>query len=283
MRSRRAIGALAIAFLLWGSSAAAAPEKEREEPSELPWDRGYIQLGGFLASTESGFRIGASNLGLGIDINVETFLGLDEATTAFRLDGGLRFTRNLRHGIDFSWFSLDRTGVNDLTYDVEIPDGPTLPTGFTVSSIFNVDILKVRYDYSALLDKRINLEVGGGLYVMPMRFGFGEIDEERTEESITAPLPVLSISFNFVLSPKWRLRQSLDFLFLRIKNFEGSVVDLNLALETLLTQRFGIGFGVEALDIEIKADSDTAYPGVDFVGSVGFAYTGVQFYLRGRF
>jgi hypothetical protein len=280
MRRVASLTLIVTAIVLAAPAALAHEGENKPDPKELPWAKAWVQLGGFFSTVDSSFRFGVNNLGLGIDLNVEKFLGLKTTNSAFRLDGAWRVSRNRRHKLDASWFRMDRDGENILTEDIDI-DGTTILEGATIRSIFNIDIIKLNYNYSFLLDKRVDLNVGGGLYVMPIELGIGEKGKDFTEESITAPLPVISLGFHFALTPKWYLRQDIDWMYLEISGVEGRILDLNVSIERTITKHIGLGLGVEILRIGVDAESDEKYPGLSFVGEVEYGYAGVQLYLKG--
>ncbi|MBW1860534.1 MAG: outer membrane beta-barrel protein, partial [Deltaproteobacteria bacterium] len=214
--------AVVIVFLL--SSPALAADKST---SDMPWEKGYLNLGAYFASLDTGFRLGIGNIGLGITLDAEDFLGLDSTDSAFRVDAGYRLGKSMRHKLDFSWFQFHRQAEKRLTEDVELPPelgGETLPTGMTVSSLFDFDIYKLKYEYSFILDDRVDFNAGLGVFIMPLEFGLGEKGKETKTASITAPLPVLGIGFDIALTPKWFLRQGIDFLYLEFSNFKGTIL-----------------------------------------------------------
>ena len=55
--------------VLAGSPVSAKNETTETDSKELPWDRGYVQLGAFLMTVDSSFRVGLSNVGLGIELD----------------------------------------------------------------------------------------------------------------------------------------------------------------------------------------------------------------------
>lgn len=265
------------------TAAPVTPAAESSvDPEDMPWDKLYVQLGAFLADLDSSFRLGAENLGIGISLDVEKFLGLESSKSAFRFDAGWRFKKNLRHRLQLNWFSFKRSGTNTLTEDVDIGDEVILE-GTTIESVFDYDLIKLKYTYSVLLDKRVDLNVGGGLYVLPIKFGLGEKGEDFTSEDVTAPLPVITLGFNFALTRKWFIRQDIDFLYLSIADVKGGVIDINFAVDRRLTRHLALGLGFEAMRIRVEATTDSSYPGLDFDGEFGFGYTGVQLYLKGNF
>jgi len=187
------------------SPALAADSKD---PKDYPWKRGYLNVGYFIAQLNSNFRLGETNLGVGVGIDMEELLGLDTSDNSWRIDAGYRFGKTRRHKVEFGWFNFDRTGSKILDEVVEIPPelgGGTAGPG-QVSSIFNFDIIKLKYEYSFVFDKRADLNLGIGLFVMPIEFGIlgtvGGVGDAGVQEDITAPLPVVGLGFDFAITPK---------------------------------------------------------------------------------
>ena len=275
-----------LVFISVGSGTALATE---EDPSELPWETAYVELGWYFAALDSSLRLGSGNLGLGVDVDVESLLGLDTSDSAFRLDAGWRFTKSKRHKLEFMWFAFHRDGTTFLNQSVELPDGEggktTLGPG-QFDSTFNFDIIKLKYEYSFILDDRIDLNAGLGLYVMPIEFGFtgivNGVGQTSLVEDITAPLPVFGLGFDFAITPKWFIRQQIDFFYLEIGEFEGSILYPSLSLEYRPWKYVGFGLGVDYLNVHVEAKGED-YPGIDFVGSVDFEYFGARLYLKGYF
>ncbi len=271
---------LITALCVSGTRAAAADNHDLED---LPWETAYINLGYYIANLDSSFRVGGDNLGVGIDINVEEFLGLESTNTAFRIDAGYRFGKRRRHRMDFSWFGFDRDAVNTLDQTIELPPelgGGTIDAGATVGSIFNFDIVSVKYRYSYVLDDRIDLNLGGGLYVMPIKFGVRELNKEGIAEDITAPLPVVTIGFDLAVTPEWHFMQGLDMMYLKLGNFEGRITSTRLGLEYRGWDNVAVGAGIDGILVKIDAEDETDYPGIDFIGSVKFSYFGLQTYIK---
>jgi hypothetical protein len=267
---------LGVCIIMSGTVFAADQNK-----SDLPWEKAYLNLGWFFADTNSGFRLGESNVGAGISIDVEDFLGLDSTTSAFRIDGGWRFTKNKRHKLELGWFSFKRDSSGTITEDIDIPPelgGGQIPAG-AVNSEFNYDIIKLKYEYSFVLDDRLDLNLGVGLFVMPIEFGVQGSGGPKMEEDITAPLPVGSLGFDFAITPKWFIRQQLELFYLEIGDFEGSIMGTNVALEYLPWKHVGFGLGLDAMRVGVEANGSD-YPGVDFKGSVEFDYIGAQLYVK---
>ena len=118
-------------------------------------------------------RFGETNLGLGVDLDVEELLGLDKNDGALRIEGAWRFSENKRHKVELGWFRFRRSGSTYVGETITIPPelgGGTIGPG-QFNSTFNFDIIKAKYEYSFMLDDRVDLNVGAGLFVMPIEIG----------------------------------------------------------------------------------------------------------------
>jgi hypothetical protein len=277
-----------IIVLLAAFLATPALAEEGADPKSYPWKRGYLNVGYFLASLDSNFRLGETNLGVGVGIDVEELLGLDTTDKSWRIDAGYRFGKTRRHKVELGWFKFDRTGTKFLDEQVEIPPelgGGTAGPG-QVTSEFNFAIIKLKYEYSFVFDKRADLNLGIGVFVMPIEFGIlgtvGGVGDAGVQEEITAPLPVVGLGFDFAITPKWIIRQQIDLFYLEIGDFSGGIADMNLALEWLPWKHFGFGLGLDSMRVHVEAEGSD-YPGVDFKGKVEFNYFGAQLYVKAFF
>jgi len=276
------VGLFCLVLLLIAGPAIAGEQGTEHGP----WEKGALNLGVFVTSTNSALLFGSS---AGVSIDAEELLGMDPTNYVFRIDGLWRFTSNRKHRLDLSWFSLKRTSENTIGQTIEIPklgEGgyTTLPAGTKVQSYFDFDIYEVAYSYSFVQDDRLDLAAKLGLYVMPMSFGLkatGILDEEG-EAKFTAPLPTLGFRMDVALTPKWFLRNGAGIFYLKYEQFKGTISTLDLAVEYVPWQHFGIGLGLDSFRMSLGADGED-YPGVDFRGKVEFNYVGLQLYGKAFF
>ena len=263
--------ALALAFL--SPSVVAAEEGQKEKP----WERFSLNLGGFVATFNSDLRIGSKSLGVGIDVNGEDALGLDSSLTVFRADAMYRFTDNRRHRFDLSYVDLRRGASRTLQADIQIKDR-VFSAGTTVDSLFDLKIIRGAYSYSLFQDERIDLGVSIGAYLAPIKIKISSsASGAAEEESITAPLPVLGLRFDFAITPKFFLKQSIDVFYLQYQSFQGSFFDAKIALEYNVWKNLGFGIAYDYLRFQLKADGQD-YPGIDMVGSLQFGLGGLLLY-----
>jgi hypothetical protein len=275
--SMLAIGAMVLVCMLVTPVCAKNDDSARE-----PWEKFGINAGIFLSATDTSVKIGS---GIGLELDVERFLGLDTTNSVARVEALWRFSDNRRHRLDLSWFTFRRNGDRVITEDITIedPDGNPIDivAGTKVSSFFNLDIYELSYSYSFFQDDRTDLAVSAGAFIMPIDFGLkvtGLVDEEGTQK-FTAPLPAFGLRMDFAITPKWFVRSHAKLFYLEYENFTGGLIEFKGAVEYVPWKHFGVGLGFDTFSMGLEAEGEDI-PEIDLRGSVDFKYTGLQLYLR---
>jgi hypothetical protein len=67
-------------------------------------------------------------------------------------------------------------------------------------------------------------------------------------------------------------------LYLEIDQFEGSIFQANAALEYRPWKHIGLGLGFDLLHLQVEADGEEDYPGIDLRGNIEFTYAGLSVY-----
>lgn len=192
-----AIPVLLLAMVVAGFPSHAL-SADAADPN-WPWERFSFTFGGFVTEINTDIRLGSKDAGTGIDVNLEEALGLDTSSTVFRVGAAYRFGKSRRHQAEFSWFQLNRDATKTLGQDVVI-DNVVYPIGTTAASTLDLQIWKASYNYSFLLDDRINLAAGLGVFVMPIKYQVSAPGIGVNGEDITAPLPVIGLRADFALT-----------------------------------------------------------------------------------
>jgi hypothetical protein len=130
-----------LAFLC--PSLVAAEEGEKAKP----WERFSLNVGGFIATVNSDFRLGTQSAAL--DISPEDFLGLDSSVFVFRADALWRFTSNRRHRFELSYYDLRRASTKTLDAGIQINDN-SFTAGTTIDTLFDVQVIRAGYSYSLI-------------------------------------------------------------------------------------------------------------------------------------
>lgn len=273
-----------ISLLFWTSAVLA-----KDSTYDKPWKRFNVSLGANRIANDSKVRLGGE--GIGVEIDPEKVLGLDASTTTFRLDGFWRFTKKRRHRLDFTYYRNNRSGETIIDEVIEIPDTPPIPVGAKVETTFNFDLYRVGYSYSFFQDDRMDLGIGGGLYVMPIEFSLkasagvsGTIVDESVKETFSAPLPVITLRAAFAITDRWQLRTKGDVFYLEIGDYRGGIVDTSVAVEYQPFKHVGFGLAWNNFRLAAEAkDDNNDIPGASFKGTFKFQNAGLMLYLKTNF
>lgn len=272
---------LAVLVSIAFSISVYAQEIENPQNTQnekLPWDRLSVSVGGFLAGLNSDVRLGAKEVGLGIDIDLEKALGLTSTNLILKGDALYRFGNSQRHGVKIGYLGFFRNASKVLGRDIEIK-GKTYTIGTTVNSKLDVMIFRGAYNYSFFRDDRFNINTSIGFFVSPISFEISTSRSDIKKTDFIAPLPVFGLQSEFAFTPKLFLKQGIELLYLKFSGFTGSIVDMNLVMEYSAWKQVGLGIGLNAFRLRIES-IDEDYPLINFKGNIDFSYTGLLFYAK---
>jgi hypothetical protein len=277
----------AVALLAGGSGIAAAGDAvpsvvlTNDVAREfMPWDKGSLEGGGFLASMSSKLTFGSEAAGVTLD--AEQLLGLESTLRVWRVDALYRPGKSRRQQLDFTYVGFNRSADTQLIQPIEI-NGTTLLPGTQLQSVFNFSIYRLTYSYALLQDSRMRIALSLGIYVVPIHYGLDVITSFNTQsldvQEATLPLPSLALRMDFQLVPKLFLNADINAMYLKISNFEGSLFDTTIGLEYRLWKHFGLGLAYNPFSVHIQGSgSSSDYPHANFVGSVDVNYSGLLLY-----
>jgi len=272
-----------IMILLFSFQPAVFAQEEGKDSTnlatDLPWDKFSISFGAFLADLSSSAIIGSGQLGLGVSLDLEDALGLDVSNLVIRGNAMYRFGNNNKHGVGFDFYSFRRKATKVLESELAIGD-TVFPIGDEITSIYNLQVYKASYDYSFFQDERMSVGASFGLYIMPLNLLI-ESDSHISESTqFVAPLPVLGLRSDFAFTPRLFMKQSVDVLYLKIDNFKGTIMDIQINLEYNIWNHIGLGAGFNYNRITYEESGGDDYPLLELEGYMEISYTGLLFYGR---
>ena len=247
-----------------------------EENSALPWAKWSVRAGGFFTTLDTNIRLGIAQVNT--DIDMEDALGVDSLLWALRADATYRFSRNLRHRFDLSYAGYFRSTSEELQEDLVLEDD-TIETGSIVRTTFNMQIIKLVYNWSFFMDDRVDLGIGGGIYIMPITLEIDPENEGSKVTNITAPLPVLGLHMDFAITPKWYFRQKHNLFYLAINEYKGSILDMEMDVEYRFWKYAGVGLGINAFRVSI-VDMESSVLTQNFNGKIASYYIGLLLYAK---
>ena len=128
----------------------------------------------------------------------------------------------------------------------------------------------------------MRIALGLGAYAVPLRYSLDITTSSKSSvdgADTTLPLPAVALRGEFQLIPKLFLNAGVDAMYLKISDFKGSLLDVNLGLEYRPWKHFGLGLGYNSMSVNVEAESNNSdYPGADFVGKAGVRYSGLLLY-----
>jgi hypothetical protein len=290
MRQWLNLSALAAATILASAASSAIGADESTNSmvlsKESPWEKGSVSLGGFVSVFNSDLSFGLNNAP-GVKINAEDVFGLQSTLTVFRANALYRPGESRRNQLDFDYAAYHRSGEATLSSSLTI-DGTTYPVGAHVSTIFNFDIIRGTYSYAFIQNDRMRIAAGLGIYAVPLKYGL-EIQTSGGLSSVggadtTLPLPALALRTEFLVVPKVYVNAGFDAMYLEVSNFQGSLLDASMSVEYRPWKHVGFGLGYSYMGLNVKAqNSNSSYPGVNFVGTVDVRFDGLLFYGKYTF
>jgi len=250
----------------------------RAQSASTPWEKGSIQIGAFITSSDTEMRVNSSTGAVGAVVNVEDALGVGGEKSTFRIDGFYRLGETRRHQIELHYFDSRRSGTRMLDEDIAIGD-TTFGSGDTVSTQFDLQFINFDYSYAFFQDDRVRLSVSGGLHTTGVKL---KVDSPPTlfeDQSFTAPLPVVGLRGEVAVTERWRLKGGADVFYLAYDQYTGLLADTSLAVEYLPFKHVAFGLGTNSVRMKVESDGDNS-GGADLKGEVKFNFTGLLMYAR---
>ena len=225
-------------------------------------DKFKIALGGYsLIDSTSSLSLTEPNLGAGISISPEDTLGLNSEKTVLRLTGYYRFSKD--HSLTYSWYSISSHGNKSLEKEFEWLDENnniiTIPIGASVDTVIDYDIYKVGYLWSFYHTDKVELSVGGGLHITRVAVGIRAsatgIDLEAQDVATTVPLPVLSFSLGYNITPKFSWFIQAELFAIKFDEWKGVYADSSVGMEYRVFENVGLGIGLNTNALEVTQET----------------------------
>jgi hypothetical protein len=267
---RLVVPMLAIALIssLWASSTIAA---EATNNVAFP-DKTMFRLGSYAINQASTDILVLSSAGTGTIISFDEDLGGEDSGTIPRIDGYYRF--NERHRIDFSSFSIDRTGSKTISgVDLTIGD-ETFLFNETILSEIKYSLFKLGYAYSFYHSPIVELSLTAGLNVTDFDFNFSQDDgSNASANGASGPLPMFGLSMGYAINSNWSIHYISEQFVIELGNeFRGTLLNNELNLEYKFDNKIAIGGGF------VRSSTDLEVNDSDWSGSLVDSYRGIVLY-----
>ncbi|MBL6758040.1 MAG: hypothetical protein ISQ11_16700 [Planctomycetes bacterium] len=260
----------------------AAAEGVAAPGPESPWATFGLEVGSVSSAVDSTVRVGLAGAGVGLDL--EDLLGLSRSNTTAKAKGYWRFSGNQRHRVDLSWLDLNRQGSKTVSQDINLGNGDVITAGTAATTRLDLRLIQAQYSYSFFQDDRVDLGVGGSLYVLPIDFQLeaSGVSDASDSFGVTAPLPAVGLRFDFAINPRWQLQSDLNVFYIEFDDYAGALTNWSGGVEYRPWDHFALGLGLESFALRVEQNGTTDVPGVSEAGTIDLGYLGLGFSLRTR-
>ena len=225
-------------------------------------DKFKISIGGYsLIRNDATMSLTEPNLGVGISISPQDTLGLETEQTVLRLDGHYRFTKT--HALTYSWYRISSDGKKTLEDQFDWLDEDeneiTIPVGAKVETTLDFDVYKLGYLWSFHHTDKVEMAVGAGLHITRIDIGLRTDTTssgiDASDASTSLPLPVLSFSIKYKVTPKFGWSLKSQWFALEYDDWDGLYTDITMAMEYRVFKNVGLGTGLASNNLEIRENT----------------------------
>lgn len=235
-----------------------------------------IDLGGIVNRFDSHVRLNGQTTA-GSDINLENN-DLDRNLSSFIVDGTWRFLPN--HRLDGLYYGGKRSGSRTYEGNIDIGD-QDFPVGATVGLNTKTEIFDLNYRWSFVHTPQWEVATVLGLYGGTFKYDFSAVGTvngtQRTYNksvSTTVPLPVIGLSADWYLDPRWRMSAMGAGIKANIGDVDGHAYVVTVSTDYMLWRNLGVGARYTYTDISADVSKS------DFNGNLGVKLNGVSLYAR---
>ena len=259
-----------LLFLALPFTLSLPPVVTAEEIEQKPLEDRLTVRGGwaYVWGTDTTVTVPGPGGKAGTALDFANTLGGNSTTNAFRVDAQWRF--NEKHSALFSWYRVANAGQNTLQEQIVVGD-TTIGAGASTNSSLSFNMYRAMYQYSFYHNEQVELAFIPGLYLAKTHFmltASGQISVNgsptssgvsQTNENVTLPLPSVGVLANYHISPKLLTQVRTDFFYLKIGDFEGSMMEFYAGLEYRLFKPFALGAAYDRLVVNAESSSSNGF------------------------
>jgi len=242
--------------------ASIAQAEEAQSDESFP-DRWMIRGGwNYVFNADTVFGINSENGVTGSADFVNLFGGKEVDTNSWRIDSLYRF--NPRHSLGFTYYHVGRDGDRTLLQDITI-DNITYKAGAQVQSEIDISLYRLFYNYSFYHKDKVELGISGGLYVADVSIALhgsltcsggpsctpGPVAAGGSSTTLAAPLPNVGFLVNYDILPRLQAQGRIDWFYIDVPKFQGSMTDVYLGLEYRLFKHFSLGTAFDRFNVNV--------------------------------
>lgn len=215
-----------------------------------------------------------TNGGVGGVVDMENVLGLEQELWVPFVSGRWRFAESFR--LEAEYFTINRSATRTLGEDINW-DGSNIPAGTQVHSKFDFTDVRLSAGWSIYKTQDKEFGVAIGVHVEDIRLDVSTATTSNGDESVVAPLPVVSVFGGFAMSDQWSVAARFDAFKMTWDPYQGHLYDLGLDLIWNPWRNVGLGLGYRSLQLS------GTFHATHYKGDLNAAYSGPILYLNVAF
>jgi len=259
-----ALKALLFAALMLGTSWAA--NAQVLGPDLGMGHKATVTVGAFWADINTIARAGGRGGLIGTRLDLEQDLGLDDHDVRFV--GGVSYRFSRRHGVELSYFDLNRSADRTLTGDIDFAE-EIFERQTTVHTSFDTRIWRLSYSFAFLDTDRQRATLLLGLHYPELEVDIARTAGTRTARaSADAPLPVVGATYAYRFSPRWMGQVTAQIFRLEVDDMDGRIDNFSAIVAVAPfrnTSVFG-GYTYYLMDVDISKRMWTGETKLDYRG-----------------
>lgn len=237
-------------------------------------DKWNFQLGVFYPNVETTARLDNSALQRGTEIDFESDLDLDERKALGSILASVRLGEKWK--IEFEYFGLNRSGTKQISRTINWGDN-TYNIGGVVNASFDSDVYRLSAGYSFVKDDQKEFGVALGLFTTDFAAELSSAIGGVRKADTLAPLPTIGAYGAYAFSPRWLAFGRVDLFSLNYDQYDGSLVNAQIAGEYRFTRRFGVGLGYRYVSYNLESTDS------DWHGDITYKFHGPSLYFTASF
>lgn len=218
------------------------------------------------------------------DIDFDEAFGVKDYQTTVSLNFMWRFSKSKNWSLRVEFFNINNSKEAILEENLEWND-LVFKKGSSVEGGFGMGLYKVFF--GRVISKGDKHELGGGLgaHVLSvsafLEGDAGINDEElvfeRSNVSVTAPLPNIGFWYYYAPFEKWMFGARVDWLGIKIGDYGGSLWNVSPSVNYQLFRNVGLGLSYKYFRVDADVDKD------QWNGNFNMSFSGPAFMITANF
>jgi len=263
-------------LLIAATNLVQAQEPGNVHPSLT--EKFIVDMGVYFPDRTFEIHVDGSGAGGNPSIVFEDEFGLNRSDDTFAIDFGWRFGKKWSLLAQYFESSGSRSAVLD--EDIEWND-VVFGEGSNAAAGQEFSMVRVFFGRQFETSERHDFGIGAGFHWLEVgAFIEGDIlvsgaPSEFRREAVKAefPLPNVGIWYRYSPSRKWAFKGRFDYLYAKIGDYDGSLVNAGLGINYQIFEHFGLGLNYNVFELDLGMNRN------DWRGEVKTRYSGPFVYV----